>query len=402
MTLGPPPGQIAWSKQHVPAPGSQAMLSPFAQSRLVMHSPPIAAHAADPDGEIVTDTSPSAASGDSLFASLLAPPTCPEALVPPVLVPPGPRPPLPVVPGVLPELALHEARAKLARMGSRKATRSEGLLVMMVPRLSMQRPYRAETAAFAGHNAATTWIRRLPRQVCRGAVALNAHTPTGSTGITVHARWGQVTGIEDRPIRSHIGGRVELGGLDHGRRVVARVGDAPGQLARHFAVEAHRADENQPTEAARMHRCDDGRGLWTRPGGAPLIMKTAKKIYESDDRGVVYVDVPVGRSAQRVEVLIVWTALPPDDDVVHRREHRRGRLVAKLAHDREQRLAELCERLLRLPHIEDLEVVAAPEARVVEPALGHSRPGLDEAIHHLGIQLHREIRLGEVHAYGHG
>jgi len=32
-------------------------------------------------------------------------------------------------------------------------------------------------------------------------------------------------------------------------------------------------------------------------------MKTAKKIYESDDRGVVYVDVPVGRSAQRVEVL---------------------------------------------------------------------------------------------------
>ena len=36
-------------------------------------------------------------------------------------------------------------------------------------------------------------------------------------------------------------------------------------------------------------------------------MKTAKKIYESDDQGVVHVDVPVGRSGQRVEVLIVWT-----------------------------------------------------------------------------------------------
>jgi hypothetical protein len=37
------------------------------------------------------------------------------------------------------------------------------------------------------------------------------------------------------------------------------------------------------------------------------IMKTAKKIYESDDQGVVHVDVPVGRSGQRVEVLVVWT-----------------------------------------------------------------------------------------------
>ncbi len=35
-------------------------------------------------------------------------------------------------------------------------------------------------------------------------------------------------------------------------------------------------------------------------------MRTAKKIYESDDQGVVHVDVPVGRSGQRVEVLVVW------------------------------------------------------------------------------------------------
>jgi hypothetical protein len=49
------------------------------------------------------------------------------------------------------------------------------------------------------------------------------------------------------------------------------------------------------------------RGLRTQPGGTLLIMKTAKKIYESDDQGVVHVDVPVGRSGQRVEVLVVWT-----------------------------------------------------------------------------------------------
>jgi hypothetical protein len=36
-------------------------------------------------------------------------------------------------------------------------------------------------------------------------------------------------------------------------------------------------------------------------------MMTTKKIYESDDQGVVHVDIPVGRSGQRVEVLVVWT-----------------------------------------------------------------------------------------------
>ena len=35
-------------------------------------------------------------------------------------------------------------------------------------------------------------------------------------------------------------------------------------------------------------------------------MRTAKKVYESDEQGVVHVDVPVGRSGQRVEVLVVW------------------------------------------------------------------------------------------------
>lgn len=48
-------------------------------------------------------------------------------------------------------------------------------------------------------------------------------------------------------------------------------------------------------------------GLRMRSDGTLLVMKTAKKIYESDDQGVVHVDVPVGRSGQRVEVLVVWT-----------------------------------------------------------------------------------------------
>ena len=39
-------------------------------------------------------------------------------------------------------------------------------------------------------------------------------------------------------------------------------------------------------------------------------MNTAKKICESDEQGVVRVDVPIGRPGQRVEVLVVW------DDVV--------------------------------------------------------------------------------------
>ncbi len=46
---------------------------------------------------------------------------------------------------------------------------------------------------------------------------------------------------------------------------------------------------------------------WQRQENEPTIqaVNTAKKIYESDDQGVVHVDVPIGRSRQRVEVLVV-------------------------------------------------------------------------------------------------
>ena len=44
-------------------------------------------------------------------------------------------------------------------------------------------------------------------------------------------------------------------------------------------------------------------------------MNTAKKVYESDDQGVVHVDVPIGRPGQRVEVLVVWDDVPEADEV---------------------------------------------------------------------------------------
>jgi hypothetical protein len=46
-------------------------------------------------------------------------------------------------------------------------------------------------------------------------------------------------------------------------------------------------------------------------------MNTAKKIYESDDQGVVHIDLPVGRSGQRVEVLVVWEDVGEPMDVDH-------------------------------------------------------------------------------------
>jgi hypothetical protein len=44
-------------------------------------------------------------------------------------------------------------------------------------------------------------------------------------------------------------------------------------------------------------------------------VNTAQEIYESDDEGVVHVDVPVGRPGRRVEVLVVWSAVDESGDV---------------------------------------------------------------------------------------
>ena len=46
-------------------------------------------------------------------------------------------------------------------------------------------------------------------------------------------------------------------------------------------------------------------------------MNTAKKVYESDDQGVVHVDVPIGRPGQRVEVLVVWEDVGESDGLDH-------------------------------------------------------------------------------------
>lgn len=46
-------------------------------------------------------------------------------------------------------------------------------------------------------------------------------------------------------------------------------------------------------------------------------MNTAKRIYESDEAGVIHVDVPVGGPGRRVEVLVVWEDV---GDAVHSSE----------------------------------------------------------------------------------
>lgn len=58
-------------------------------------------------------------------------------------------------------------------------------------------------------------------------------------------------------------------------------------------------------------------------------MNTAKKVYESDDQGVVHVDVPIGRPGQRVEVLVVWEAVA-EADAVDREESGMADLVGLL------------------------------------------------------------------------
>jgi hypothetical protein len=58
------------------------------------------------------------------------------------------------------------------------------------------------------------------------------------------------------------------------------------------------------------------RDPWPPNGKEPTIsaMNTAKKIYESDEQGIVHVDVPVGRSRRRVEVLLVREEVTDDGE----------------------------------------------------------------------------------------
>ena len=56
------------------------------------------------------------------------------------------------------------------------------------------------------------------------------------------------------------------------------------------------------------------RELYGRRGGTLRTMNTAKKTYQSDDQGVVHVDVPIGRPGHQVEVLVVWEDVSEPDD----------------------------------------------------------------------------------------
>jgi len=55
---------------------------------------------------------------------------------------------------------------------------------------------------------------------------------------------------------------------------------------------------------------------WQRQENEPTIqaMNTSKRICESDDQDVVHVDVPIGRSRQRVEVLVLWEDVGEPND----------------------------------------------------------------------------------------
>jgi hypothetical protein len=70
--------------------------------------------------------------------------------------------------------------------------------------------------------------------------------------------------------------------------------------------------------------------------------------------------------AKFVEASGPWGRESALDRVVDLRDLRRAGVGAELRHDRNERLAELLERCLRVPHVEDVEAVAALERDVVE------------------------------------
>ena len=57
-------------------------------------------------------------------------------------------------------------------------------------------------------------------------------------------------------------------------------------------------------------------------------MNTARKIYESDDSGVVHVDLPVGAPRKQVEVVVVWQEIEAERIDEATREKKRAELEA--------------------------------------------------------------------------
>jgi hypothetical protein len=54
---------------------------------------------------------------------------------------------------------------------------------------------------------------------------------------------------------------VEIGGFDHCRRIPVKIENAAVSLSRHFAVDSHRADEDQALYSGLIHSGNDGSSL---------------------------------------------------------------------------------------------------------------------------------------------
>ncbi len=93
--------------------------------------------------------------------------------------------------------------------------------------------------------------------------------------------------------------------------------------------------------------------------GGVSELSTAKKVYESDEQGVVHVAVPVSRPGQRVKVLVVW------HDVGVSSEGSAQPVLAASELDRSARQSRL-ERYTTWTddELRDFEATLAPQRRV--------------------------------------
>ena len=84
------------------------------------------------------------------------------------------------------------------------------------------------------------------------------------------------------------------------------------------------------------------------------------------------------------------------DDVVNGRDHRLARIDTELGEDRQERRPERFERLLGLPHVEDLDQVVRLESDVMSPPGRCSDPGGFWLADGVVVLLRREVALPEV------
>src|SRR5439155_17683648 len=84
----------------------------------------------------------------------------------------------------------------------------------------------------------------------------------------------------------------------------------------------------------------------------------------------------------------VAAARSAENDVVNLGDLWLSRVGAELVHDRHERLAELLEGLLGVPHVENLDAAVPPrEGEVIRASGGRARAGPLESLQHLVVAL---------------